>query len=317
MEQRADAIVISGKTVAGGIERQVAEEASQISVSSGAPPGLAVVMVGDDPASQLYVRKKAEKARQLGIRAQDHLLPFDCSLKELTALIDRLNDDDCVHGILVQLPLPLHIPADAVLECIRPDKDVDGFHPVNRGLLAAGLSGRALIPCTPLGSLILLRSVLGSLSGLDAVVVGRSNIVGKPMAQLLLQADCTVTMVHSRSRNMPEQCRRGDILVAAVGKAHFIRGDWLKEGATVIDVGINRAYRQDNSWSVIGDVMFAEALPRVKAITPVPGGVGPMTIACLLANTVTAAQRHLGRPTFDWFSFDGAAGSPQAKAPTP
>jgi methylenetetrahydrofolate dehydrogenase (NADP+)/methenyltetrahydrofolate cyclohydrolase len=248
--------------------------------------------VGEDPASQVYVRNKARQTVQAGMRSFEHRLAAETSQAELLALIASLNADAAVHGILVQLPLPKHINADAVIASIDPEKDVDGLHLINAGRLAAGLPG--LVPCTPLGCLLLLRDTLPALAGLDAVVVGRSNLVGKPIAQLLLGQNCTVTIAHSRSRNLPEICRRADILIAAVGKAEMIRGDWIKPGATVIDVGINRVPGAEGKHRLVGDVAFAECQGVAGFITPVPGGVGPMTIACLLRNTVTAARRQAG-----------------------
>jgi methylenetetrahydrofolate dehydrogenase (NADP+) / methenyltetrahydrofolate cyclohydrolase len=250
------------------------------------PPGLAVVLVGEDPASQVYVRNKGKRTVECGMRSLEYTLPATVSEAELLALVARLNADAAVDGILVQLPLPVHIDANKVIEAIAPLKDVDGFHPVNAGRLATGQ--QALVPCTPLGSLMLLKSVRADLSGLEAVVVGRSNIVGKPMAQLLLGESCTVTIAHSRTRDLADVCRRADILVAAVGRPEMIRGDWIKPGAIVIDVGINRVAGEAGKTRLVGDVAFAEAEFVASAITPVPGGVGPMTIACLLRNTLQA-----------------------------
>ena len=257
-----------------------------------------MVIVGEDPASQLYVRNKGETTLKAGMRSDTHRLPDTTTQEELLALIAALNADAGIHGILVQLPLPKAIDSAAVLDAIDPDKDVDGFHVVNVGRLAVGLPG--MIPCTPLGSLMMLKDQLGDLSGLNAVIVGRSNIVGKPMAQLLLGESCTVTIAHSRTRDLPALCRTADILVAAVGRPEMIKGDWIKPGATVIDVGINRVPSKDpvkaaeGKTRVVGDVDFAEAVEVAGRITPVPGGVGPMTIACLLANTYTAACRSVG-----------------------
>ncbi len=251
------------------------------------PPGLAVVLVGEDPASQVYVRNKGKRTVECGMRSLEHKLPATVSEAELLALVARLNGDASVDGILVQLPLPAHIDANKVIEAIDPAKDVDGFHPVNAGRLATGQP--ALVPCTPLGSLMLLKSARADLAGLEAVVVGRSNIVGKPMAQLLLAESCTVTIAHSRTRDLADVCRRADVLVAAVGRPEMIRGDWVKPGAIVIDVGINRvAGAQPGKTRLVGDVAYAEAEAVASAITPVPGGVGPMTIACLLRNTLQA-----------------------------
>ena len=253
-------------------------------------PGLAVVLVGDNPASQVYVRSKAKQTVEAGMRSIEHKLAETTTEADLLALVKALNTDPTIDGILVQLPLPSHINADLILETIDPAKDVDGFHPVNAGRLMTGTGG--LVPCTPLGSLKLIKSVRADLSGLDAVVVGRSNIVGKPMAQLLIGENCTVTMAHSRTRDLPAVCRRADILIAAVGRPLMVKGDWVKEGAIVIDVGINRVDAPDlgpGKTRLVGDVDFEAARQRAGAITPVPGGVGPMTIACLLANTVTAS----------------------------
>jgi methylenetetrahydrofolate dehydrogenase (NADP+)/methenyltetrahydrofolate cyclohydrolase len=257
-------------------------------------PGLAVVLVGEDPASEVYVRNKGRQTVEVGMASFEHRLPAETDEAALMALVARLNADPRVHGILVQLPLPAHLNADLVIGAIDPAKDVDGFHISNVGLLATGQ--KAMVPCTPLGCLMMLRDHLGDLSGLEAVVVGRSNIVGKPMAQLLLAASCTVTVAHSRTRDLPGVCRRADILVAAVGRPEMIGADWVKPGATVIDVGINRVAGADGRTRLVGDVDFAAVAGVAGAITPVPGGVGPMTIACLLANTVTAACRANGLP---------------------
>ena len=280
---------IDGKAFAAGLRARLAAEIPSL----GFQPGLAVVLVGEDPASQVYVRNKAQQTVEVGMRSFEHKLPAETTEAEVLALVATLNADPAVDGILVQLPLPKHIDADKVLLTIDPAKDVDGFHPVNAGRLATGAN--ALVPCTPLGCLMLLQDLHGSLAGMEAVIVGRSNIVGKPMAQLLLKADCTVTIAHSRSRDLPSICRRADILVAAVGRPEMIRGDWIKPGATVIDVGINRLPPDATGKSrLVGDVAFAEAETVAGAITPVPGGVGPMTIACLLHNTVTAAKARRG-----------------------
>jgi methylenetetrahydrofolate dehydrogenase (NADP+)/methenyltetrahydrofolate cyclohydrolase len=280
---------IDGKAFAEKLRARLAVEITAL----GFQPGLAVVLVGEDPASQVYVRNKAAQTVEVGMRSFEHKLPASVSEADVLALVERLNADPAVDGILVQLPLPKHIDADKVLLTIDPAKDVDGFHPVNAGRLATG--AQALVPCTPLGCLMLLQDHHGSLAGLEAVIVGRSNIVGKPMAQLLLKADCTVTIAHSRSRDLPALCRRADILVAAVGRPEMVRGDWIKPGATVIDVGINRLPPDENGKSrLVGDVNYAEAVLVAGAITPVPGGVGPMTIACLLHNTVTAAKARRG-----------------------
>ncbi len=283
---------IDGKAFAAKLLLEIADEVAVLKAAHGLQPGLAVVLVGEDPASQVYVRNKAKQTVLAGMQSFEHKLPADISQADLLGLVMGLNEDPAVHGILVQLPLPANLDADAVIACIDPDKDVDGLHVVNAGRLAAGLPG--LVPCTPLGCLLLLQDILPSMSGLEAVVVGRSNLVGKPIAQLLLRQNCTVTMAHSRTRNLPEVCRRADILVAAVGKVEMIKGDWIKPGATVIDVGINRVETAGKS-KLLGDVAFAEAQGIAAHITPVPGGVGPMTIACLLRNTVTAARRQAQR----------------------
>lgn len=294
----AHAAIIDGKAFAAGLVERITAASSRLQESHGLKPGLAVVIVGEDPASQIYVRNKGERTAAAGMRSDTHRLAETTTQEELLALIAALNGDAGIHGILVQLPLPSHIDASAVLGAIDPDKDVDGFHVVNAGRLAVGLPG--LVPCTPLGSVMLLKDVLGDLSGKNAVIVGRSNIVGKPMAQLLLAESCTVTIAHSRTRDLPALCRTADILVAAVGRPEMIRGDWVKAGATVIDVGINRVPSADpvkaaeGKTRVVGDVAFAEAAALAAHITPVPGGVGPMTIACLLANTYTAACRSIG-----------------------
>ena len=291
----ARASLIDGKAFSQTLVERVAAAAARLESAHGVKPGLAVVIVGEDPASQLYVRNKGETTLKAGMRSDTHRLPDTTTQEELLALIAALNADAGIHGILVQLPLPKAIDSAAVLDAIDPDKDVDGFHVVNVGRLAVGLPG--MIPCTPLGSLMLLKDQLGELSGLNAVIVGRSNIVGKPMAQLLLGESCTVTIAHSRTRDLPALCRTADILVAAVGRPEMIRGDWIKPGATVIDVGINRVPSRDpvkaaeGKTRVVGDVDFNEAVEVAGRITPVPGGVGPMTIACLLANTYSAACR--------------------------
>ena len=285
--------ILDGKAFAARLRGRVAGAVAALT-AQGVTPGLAVVLVGEDAASQVYVRSKGRAVREAGMAGFEHRLPADTPQATLMALIDRLNGDAAVHGILVQLPLPGHMDAAAVIAAIDPAKDVDGFHISNVGLLATG--GQAMVPCTPLGCLMLLRGHLGSLRGLDAVVLGRSNIVGKPMAQLLLGQDCTVTMAHSRTRDLPAVCRRADILVAAVGRPEMVPGDWIKPGATVIDVGINRIPDGAGGNRLVGDVDFASAVEVAGAITPVPGGVGPMTIACLLANTVTAAARAAGVP---------------------
>jgi len=293
--QSTPATLIDGKAFSAALVERVGAAVARLEAAHGVKPGLAVVIVGEDPASQIYVRNKGETTLRAGMRSDTHRLAESTRQDELLALIAQLNADAGIHGILVQLPLPAHIDATVVLDAISPYKDVDGFHVVNAGRLAVGLPG--LVPCTPLGCLMLLKDQLGDLSGLNAVIVGRSNIVGKPMAQLLLGESCTVTIAHSRTRDLPEVCRRADILVAAVGRPEMIKGDWIKPGATVIDVGINRVPSADpvkaaeGKTRVVGDVAFKEAVEVVGRITPVPGGVGPMTIACLLANTYSAACR--------------------------
>ncbi|WMS43274.1 bifunctional methylenetetrahydrofolate dehydrogenase/methenyltetrahydrofolate cyclohydrolase FolD [Acuticoccus sp. MNP-M23] len=289
--------IIDGKAFAASIRARVGEHVARLKAEHGLTPGLAVVLVGDNPASEVYVRNKGKQTAEAGMASFEHRLPADTSQETLLALVAELNADPAVHGILVQLPLPAHIEEGAVLGAILPEKDVDGFHPVNVGRLATGQT--ALVPCTPLGCLMMLRDRHGALSGLDAVVVGRSNIVGKPMAQLLLRDSATVTVVHSRTREIEAICRRADILVAAVGRPQMIGADWVKPGATVIDVGINRVDAPEKGpgkTRLVGDVDFAAVSRVAGAITPVPGGVGPMTIACLLANTLTAACRAEGLP---------------------
>ena len=294
----AHAILIDGKAYAAALVDRVAAAAARLEANEGVKPGLAVVIVGEDPASQIYVRNKGETTLRAGMRSDTHRLPDTISQEDLLALIATLNADADIHGVLVQLPLPKHIDSSVVLDAIDPDKDVDGFHVVNAGRLAVGLPG--MVPCTPLGSLMLLKDQLGDLTGLNAVIVGRSNIVGKPMAQLLLAENCTVTVAHSKTRDLAALCRTADILVAAVGRPEMIKGDWIKPGATVIDVGINRVPSADpvkaaeGKTRVVGDVAFKEAVEIAGRITPVPGGVGPMTIACLLANTYSAARRSIG-----------------------
>ncbi len=285
--------IIDGKAFATRVRSEVAEGVARLRAEAGVTPGLAVVLVGEDPASQVYVRNKGARTREVGMASFEHKLPAETGEAELLALIARLNADPAVHGILVQLPLPVHIRADMVINAIAPSKDVDGFTTANVGLLATGQ--KAMVPCTPLGCLMMLRDHLGDLAGRTAVVVGRSNIVGKPMAQLLLAESCTVTIAHSRTRDLADICRSADILVAAAGRPEMIEGSWVKPDATVIDVGINRVER-DGGTRLVGDVDFASAAAVAGAITPVPGGVGPMTIACLLANTLTAACRAHGLP---------------------
>jgi len=286
-----DATLIDGTLFSTGLRDRIATQVKALRESHRITPGLAVVLVGEDPASQVYVRSKHKRTTEAGMESFVHTLPPDTSEDDLLTLIGGLNHDPAVHGILVQLPLPRHIDPQKVIEAIDPAKDVDGFHPVNVGRLASG--GEALVPCTPYGSLLLLRNQLGDLSGLEAVVIGRSNIVGKPMALLLLQENCTVTLAHSRTRDLPAVVRRADIVVAAVGKPEMVRGAWLKPGCTVIDVGINRVAKPapETGTRLVGDVAFAEAVTVAGAITPVPGGVGPMTIACLLRNTLVACAR--------------------------
>ncbi len=285
--------VIDGKAFAAKVRAQVADQVAKLKEENGITPGLAVVLVGEDPASQVYVRSKGKQTVEVGMNSYEHKLDADTSEEDLLALIDELNKDPAVHGILVQLPLPKHLNEDLVINSIDPAKDVDGFHISNVGLLGTGQ--KSMVPCTPLGCLMMLRDYHGSLSGMDAVVIGRSNIVGKPMAQLLLADSCTVTIAHSRTKDLPDVVRRADIVVAAVGRPEMVPGDWIKEGATVIDVGINRIER-DGKNKLVGDVDYASAAERAGAITPVPGGVGPMTIACLLANTLTACCRANGLP---------------------
>jgi methylenetetrahydrofolate dehydrogenase (NADP+)/methenyltetrahydrofolate cyclohydrolase len=283
---------IDGKAAAAAVREQVARVVPEFIARTGRPPGLATVLVGEDPASAVYVRSKNRATAEAGMAGFAHNLPDTISQAELLELIGRLNADDLVDGILVQLPLPSHIDAALVIATIDPAKDVDGFHPINAGRLATGLE--SLVPCTPLGCLYLLKAELGSIAGLDAVVVGRSNIVGKPMALLLLGENATVTVAHSKTRDLPAVVRRADIVVAAVGRAEMVRGDWIKPNATVIDVGINRVPTDDGKGRLVGDVAYDEAVEVAAAITPVPGGVGPMTIAMLMRNTLVAAHRRAG-----------------------
>jgi methylenetetrahydrofolate dehydrogenase (NADP+) / methenyltetrahydrofolate cyclohydrolase len=287
----AAARMIDGKALAEELRRDVASQVARLKRERGITPGLAVVLLGDDPASRVYVRNKVHQTIQAGMKSFEHRLPASTPEHVLLGLVGELNRAADVHGILIQLPLPKHVAARKVIETIDPAKDVDGFHPVNIGRLAIG--ERALVPCTPAGILMLLKSVQAKLKGLEAVVIGRSNIVGKPMAQILLQEDCTVTMAHSRTRDLPAVVRRADLVVAAVGRPEMVRGDWIKPGAIVIDVGVNRVPRPDGRNRLVGDVAYAEASERARAITPVPGGVGPMTIACLLRNTVQAAMAQI------------------------
>ncbi|MEI9965803.1 MAG: bifunctional methylenetetrahydrofolate dehydrogenase/methenyltetrahydrofolate cyclohydrolase FolD [Caulobacteraceae bacterium] len=294
----AQARIIDGKAFADGLRGRIAAEVARLKAERGLQPGLAVVLVGEDPASQIYVRHKGEATEAVGMKSVTRRLPAATTQAELLKLVGQLNADRSIHGILVQFPVPDHIEQAAVIAAIDPDKDVDGLHVVNAGRLASGLPG--LVPCTPSGCMMLLKDALGELRGQRAVVVGRSNLMGKPMAQLLLQADCTVTIAHSRTRDLPGVCREADILVAAVGRPEMVQGDWIKPGAAVIDVGINRVPARDPAKAaegktrVVGDVAFDEAKAVAGWITPVPGGVGPMTIACLLQNTLTAAKRQTG-----------------------
>jgi methylenetetrahydrofolate dehydrogenase (NADP+)/methenyltetrahydrofolate cyclohydrolase len=295
----SEAAIIDGKAFAEGLRARVAEQAAAFETAVGRKAGLAVVLVGEDPASQVYVRSKGKQTVAAGMASFEHKLPADTTQEKLLAIVDQLNADASVDGILVQLPLPKHLDEQAVVERIDPRKDVDGLTPVSTGRLALGLPG--LVPCTPLGSLMLLKDRLGSLSGLDAVVIGRSILVGKPMAQLLLGESCTVTIAHSRTRNLPDVVRRADIVVAAVGRPEMVKAEWIKPGATVIDVGINRLPPEveGGKGRLVGDVDFTDVSTVAGAITPVPGGVGPMTIAVLLRNTVVAAFHNAGRPLPD------------------
>ncbi len=287
------AALIDGKAFAEGLRAKVGVRAAAFEAQAGRKAGLAVVLVGEDPASEVYVRNKGKQTVAAGMESFEHKLPADTGEAELLALVERLNADRSVDGILVQLPLPAHLDEQKVIATISPDKDVDGFHVINAGRLAVGLPG--FVPCTPLGCLMLLKDRLGDLSGKNAVVIGRSNIVGKPMAQLLLAESCTVTIAHSRTRDLPEVVRRADIVVAAVGRPEMVKGDWIKPGAVVIDVGINRVPgAEEGKTRLVGDVDFASASAVAGAITPVPGGVGPMTIAVLLRNTLVAAHRNEG-----------------------
>ncbi len=299
----SEAKLIDGKAFAAGLRARVGKGVVALTAKSLAKPGLATVLVGTDPASQVYVRSKSKSAAELGMASFDHRLPAETTEDELLALIGRLNKDPSVNGILVQLPVPKQIDTARVLQAIDPVKDVDGFHPINVGRLGSIAPGAPLdfpVPCTPLGCSMLLADVLGSLSGRTAVIVGRSNLVGRPVAQLLLRADCTVTVGHSRTRDLPALCRTADILVVAIGRPEFVKGDWIKPGAAVIDVGINRVpaapQATDGETKLVGDVAFAEAKTVAGHITPVPGGVGPMTVACLMYNTLQAARRAAGLP---------------------
>ena len=284
-----NAKIIDGKKLADKICSDVSKQGDIIQKNHGIQPGLAVVLVGEDPASQIYVKNKGKRTIEVGFRSFEHKLDKKTSEKELLALVTKLNNDKTVNGILVQLPLPEQIDAQKILDAINPEKDVDGFHAVNSGKLWSGLEG--MVPCTPLGCLIMLKETLKDLTGMNVVVVGRSNIVGKPIAGLLLKEHCTVTIAHSRTKDLPEVCRGADILVAAVGRAEMIKGSWIKPGCAVIDVGINRVEKEDGKTKLVGDVDFEDAKKNAKFITPVPGGVGPMTIACLLVNTLTATRR--------------------------
>jgi methylenetetrahydrofolate dehydrogenase (NADP+)/methenyltetrahydrofolate cyclohydrolase len=291
------ASIIDGKAIAAKLSKSIAEAVKRVTVETGIEPGLAVVLVGENPASEIYVRSKTAKTAATNMRSLLYKLPVTARADELFALIDQLNQDPTVHGILVQLPLPPQIDSRKVIEAIAPAKDVDGFHPLTAGLLSTGLPG--IVPCTPLACILLAKHVHGSLAGLDAVVIGRSNIVGKPLAQLLLMENATVTIAHSKTRDLPSVCRRGDIVFAAVGRPEMVRRDWIKPGATVIDVGINRVAGAGGASKLVGDVAFDEIAQVAGAITPVPGGVGPMTIACLMLNTLKAAcaQNGLAPPS--------------------
>jgi methylenetetrahydrofolate dehydrogenase (NADP+)/methenyltetrahydrofolate cyclohydrolase len=284
--------ILDGKAMAARLRERIAEGVIRLKAERAIVPGLAVILVGEDPASQVYVRAKRRQSETVGIHSIIHRLPASVGEEELLETVRRFNADDAVHGILVQLPLPEGIDEAAVIEAIDPAKDVDGFHPVNMGRLVAG--AEAMVPCTPYGCLLMLRQALGGLAGRRALVLGRSNIVGKPMALLLLAESCTVTIAHSKTRDLEEECRRAEILVVATGRPRLVRGSWIRPGAAVIDVGINRVETDDGATRLIGDVAFDEALPIAGAITPVPGGVGPMTVACLLRNTLIAACRQAG-----------------------
>ena len=288
----SEAKIIDGKQIAASVRADVAAEVARLQKEHGLKPGLAVVLVGEDPASKVYVANKAKQTVEVGMNSWEHRLPAETSEADVLALVDKLNNDPECHGILVQLPLPKHINAEKVLNSINPDKDVDGFHPVNVGRLWVG--ERALVPCTPTGSVILAKSVLPSLSGLDAVVIGRSNIVGKPVAALLLRENCSVTIAHSRTKNIEDVVKRADLVVAAVGIPEMVKASWIKPGATIIDVGINRVPSENGKTKLVGDVAYDECAKVAGAITPVPGGVGPMTIACLLRNAAQAAAMIAG-----------------------
>jgi methylenetetrahydrofolate dehydrogenase (NADP+)/methenyltetrahydrofolate cyclohydrolase len=286
--------LIDGKAIAADLRARIADAVRTLGKEHGIVPHLAVILVGDDPASAVYVRTKTRSTAEAGMISTDHRLPAQASQGELLALIEKLNADRTVHGILLQLPLPRGMDSGAALIAIDPNKDVDGFHPLNAGRLASGLPG--LVPCTPRGCILLAKSVHGSLAGMDALVIGRSNIVGKPLVQLLLAENATVTIAHSKTRDLPALCRRADLLFAAIGQPEMVRGDWIKPGATVIDVGINRVAGEGGKSRIVGDVAFAEAGNPAGAITPVPGGVGPMTIACVMLNTLRAACAQAGLP---------------------
>ncbi|MCA0305273.1 MAG: bifunctional methylenetetrahydrofolate dehydrogenase/methenyltetrahydrofolate cyclohydrolase FolD [Proteobacteria bacterium] len=291
--------LIDGKAFAVGLQQRVAAGVARLVAERGPKPGLATVLVGDDPASQVYVRSKGKLAAELGMASFDHRLPSTTTQAELLTVVRQLNADPAVHGILVQLPLPSHLDSAEVLLAIDPAKDVDGFHPMNVGRLASAAPGAPLdfpVPCTPLGCSMLLQDALGSMAGSTAVVIGRSNLVGRPVAQLLLRADCTVTIAHSKTKDLAGLCRTADIVVAAIGRPNFVRGDWIKPGATVIDVGINRIPADNGKTKLVGDVAFDEAVQVAGRITPVPGGVGPMTVACLMYNTLQEARRSAGLP---------------------
>jgi methylenetetrahydrofolate dehydrogenase (NADP+) / methenyltetrahydrofolate cyclohydrolase len=284
--------IIDGKAEAIRLRARIAEDVAELKRAHGVVPGLAVVLVGDDPASEVYVRNKATQTKEAGMASFEYRLPASLSERALLDLVEELNARPDVNGILVQLPLPAHISAENVVNAIAPEKDVDGLHPINAGLLAVGKPG--LVPCTPLGCVILAKTVHENLRGLDVTVVGRSSLVGRPAAQLFISESCTVTVAHSQTRDLPSVCRRADILLVAVGRPLMVKGDWIKPGATVIDVGINRVPKDGGGSRLVGDVAFDEAVQVAGAITPVPGGVGPMTIACLLANTVTSTKLRLG-----------------------
>jgi methylenetetrahydrofolate dehydrogenase (NADP+) / methenyltetrahydrofolate cyclohydrolase len=287
------ATIIDGKTIAADLRATVKAETQRLHAAHGIVPGLAVVLIGDDPASQSYVASKSRAVAEVGMRPFDHHLPAGVSEAELVSLVQKLNADPAVHGVLVQMPLPPQISTKRIVASIDPDKDVDGFHPLNAGRLFTGLP--ALAPCTPIACIKLIKTVHASLAGCEALMVGRSHIVGNPLAQLLLKENATVTIAHTRSRDLPALCRRAEILCVAIGRAEYVRGDWIRPGSTVIDIGINRVTAGGKS-RIVGDVNFAEALPVAGAITPVPGGVGPMTIACLLLNTLRAACMQAGLP---------------------